>query len=285
MDILLNGPFLSSRDLIWLVSTLLNLLLINWLVDIHNPFPNNHLRNFLNSLSIDYFLLSLFWIGDVEAFSLESFPFSPDIFLIAWSHSLFDDVSKLSIAEKALVLSIKESEEHNAQSVIDLDVQEMDHLYKFAQFYCVTIISIELQEPASAADLELFSFLFYHFTDGFDILDILLYHYHLVLCSRYGCLIRVFSAISPFWLLSAGLSSCSFTVVLLTCPLFVLFFMNFHLDDLMYDLYMTHRIVDEGILYPHDAFRVSSVPNYLKLLLEHTGKLRAAPIIARESSR
>jgi len=92
------------------LSTLLNLLLLDWLVDIHNLLPYNHFGNFLNPLSIDNFLLSLFRIGDIEAFSLEPFPFSPDIFLIAWSHSLVDDVSKLSIAEKALVLSIKESE-------------------------------------------------------------------------------------------------------------------------------------------------------------------------------
>lgn len=88
----------------------MNLLLLDRLVDIHNLLPHNHFGNFLNPLSIDDFLFSLFWIGDVEAFSLEPFPFSPDIFLIAWSHSLIDDICKLSIAEKALVLSIKESE-------------------------------------------------------------------------------------------------------------------------------------------------------------------------------
>ena len=74
----------------------------------------------------------------------------------------------------------------------------MDHLYKFAQFYCVTIVSIELQEPASAADVELSSFLFYHFTDRFEILDVLLYHYHLVLRSGYSRLIGVVGAISLF---------------------------------------------------------------------------------------
>ena len=86
------------------------LFLFNGLVDIHNLLPYDHLRNFFNPLSIDNFLFSLFRIGDVEAFSLVSFPFSPNIFLIAWSHSLVDDVGKLSIAEEALVLSIKESE-------------------------------------------------------------------------------------------------------------------------------------------------------------------------------
>jgi hypothetical protein len=29
--------------------------------------------------------------------------------------------------------------------------------------------------------------------------------------------------------------------------------MDFHLNDLMNDLYLTHRIVDEAILHPHDA--------------------------------
>lgn len=250
------------------------------LVDIHNFLSNNHFGNFLNPLFINNLLLSLFWISDVEAFSRESLPFSPHMFLVAWSHPLFDDVSKLSIAEEALVLSVKESEEHDAQSVIDLNVQEVNHLYEFAQFYCVAVIPVELQEPASAADLELLSFLFDHFTDGFDVLDVLLYHHHLVLSSRYGCLIRVVSAISPFRLLGAGLSSCSFAVVLLTCPLFVLIFMNSHLNDFMNDLYLTHRIVDEGILHPDDALRVSTLPNDLELLLKHSGKLLAVLVIA-----
>lgn len=82
----------------------------NGLVDIDNLLSDDHLRNFFNPLSVDNFLFSLFRIGNVEALSLVSFPFSPDIFLIAWSHSLVDDVRKLSIAEEALVLSIKESE-------------------------------------------------------------------------------------------------------------------------------------------------------------------------------
>jgi hypothetical protein len=74
----------------------------------------------------------------------------------------------------------------------------VNHFYEFVQFYGVAIISIELQEPASAADIELFSFLFYHFTDRFEMFDVLLYHCHLVLCCRYSRLIGVVGAISPF---------------------------------------------------------------------------------------
>ena len=60
--------------------------------------------------------------------------------------------------------------------------------------------------------------------------------------------------------------------------------MDFHLNDLMNDLYLTHRIVNEAILHPHDALRVSCVPNYLELLLEYIDKLRSVRLIPCHSS-
>jgi len=101
---------------------------INRLINVNYLFLNYFLLHFLDLLLVHDLRRSLLWVSDIESFSLVALSFHPNILFVAWSHSFINDVQKLSITKESLVLSIKQSEEHDTESVANLNVKESHHV-------------------------------------------------------------------------------------------------------------------------------------------------------------